>query len=271
MDYTRRAGDEYPTKFERCSVCGHMVKIGTAPEGGPYEPPLKITGRSFTAYGRCAIQLAGTTTALSDGSSYPIQAPVDIDLDLTAGQQLIFTVSEAFGTENDADGNTASIVSVTAGAQNSISDLTAPDMSLVGVFLTDDAASGTAPATLDFTLEATRNYTALAPEIAQAFYIGKGYYESGSTTYRRKVTIPATATRIFVGCHTTARWSTLSGKVKGVCHMAANWSQVDKFESGGGYGAVYLTDRAASQGCPFCGSPAWRGGGRAGDLKRQWK
>jgi hypothetical protein len=268
MWYERRTGDEYSEKFYRCDVCGFMCRIGQVPEGGPYEPPVTITGRSFIAYGCMAIQLSGTTVALGDGSSAPIQAPAQIDIDLSKGNQLIFTVDGSFGTAADADGLTASIVAVTAGAQNSISDLTAPDMSLVGVFLTDDAASGTAPATLDFTLEATRNYTSLSPSIAQVFYIGEGEYASSDVVYYRKVTVPATATRLFVGCHTTAGWASNKGTIRGVAHVSNSYSQVDEFQSGGSYGGVYLNDMAASQGCPACGSPAWRAGGKAGDLKR---
>lgn len=268
MWHERREGDEYATKFERCSVCGFLVKIGQAPEGGPYEPPITITGRSFTTFGRSAIQLAGTTTALADGSAAPIQAPTEIDIDLSKGNQLIFTVNGAFGTASDADGVTSSIVSVTAGAQNSISDLTAPDKSLVGLFLTDSAASGTAPATLDFTLAATRNYQTLSPLVGQVFYIGEGEYTSSDVVYYRKISIPTTATRLFVGCHTTAGWSLSTGIVRGVAHVSNSFSQVKEFQSANGHGGVYLNDMASSQGCPFCGSPAWRSGGRAGDLKR---
>jgi len=270
MEYIRRPVDEFAATFHRCDVCGFNVKRGRHPSGGEFEPPIPILGATFSVYGRCAAQLAGSTTALDDGADAPTQSPIEVNLDLTAGKNLVFTVEGAFGSNSDAEGDTSSIVSVTAGDQNSISDLTAPDLSLVGVFLTDSAASGSAPSTPDYTLEATRNYTTVSPSIAQQFYIGEGEYTSSDTTYYRQVVIPATATRLFVACHTSANWSTQTGTIHGMVNMASSFSQVSEFAFGNKAGAVVLTDRCPGQGCPFCGSPAWQTGGKAGDLKRSW-
>lgn len=265
-DYIRKPPDEYPDYYERCSVCRQLVRIGRHPEGGEYEPPLPITSARFNVRANCAICLAGTSTALSGGETSPSFSPVEVNLDLTAGKKVVFTSYGAFGTASDLDGDTSNIV--TSSAQNSIGGLTAPNYSLIGVFLTD-AASDSAPSTLDFTLEATRNYTSLSPAIAQPFFIGEGEYVSSDETYYRQVVIPSTATRLFLANHVTSNWALLHSVIRGSAFMASSFSHVSEFLCGPeGHGIYVLTDRAASQGCPFCGSPAWRSGGKAGDLKR---
>jgi hypothetical protein len=269
MWYERRTEDEFSKEFIRCSVCKQNIKIGRHPEGGEYEPPLPIASASFMVRANGAINLAGTSTALSDGSDAPVNSPTEVNLELVAGKKIAITVYGNFGSATNLDGTTSNIVTKTA--ENSIGGLIAPNYSLCGVFLTDNAASGTAPATLDYTLAATRNYTSLAPAIAQPFYIGEGEYASSSVVYYRYVTVPVTATRLFLANHIATGWMTMSGFVRGSAFMASNFGQVDKFVCGKeGHASVILKDRAAGQGCPFCGSPAWRSGGKAGDLKRGW-
>jgi hypothetical protein len=62
-------------------------------------------------------------------------------------------------------------------------------MFLVGVFLTDDPPSTTAPERLDFTTH--EHFHALAPEVAQTFFIGAG----GTRAFQ----VPSGATRLFLG------------------------------------------------------------------------
>jgi hypothetical protein len=62
-------------------------------------------------------------------------------------------------------------------------------MFLVGVFLTDDPPSTTAPERLDFTKH--ERFRSLAPQVAQTFFIGAG----GSRAFE----IPPGATRLFLG------------------------------------------------------------------------
>jgi hypothetical protein len=62
-------------------------------------------------------------------------------------------------------------------------------MFLVGVFLTDDPPSTTAPERLDFTTH--EHFHALAPEVAQTFFIGPG----GGRAFQ----VPSGATRLFLG------------------------------------------------------------------------
>ncbi len=272
MDYTRRTEDEYDERYHRCDVCGHPVKIGSAPEGGRYEPPFPaISSATVAVRANCAIKLAGSTTALADGTAHPGQSPILVDLTLVAGKLIVFTGYGHFGSASDLDGDTADIKTNTT--ENYIGGLAAPNYSICGVFLTDDASSAAPSSDLDFTLEATRNYTSLSPAIAQPFFLGEGQYTSSEVDYYRKVTIPATATRLYLGVHLESGWAAMGDSIiRGSINQATSFDHVSKFQCGAqGFGNVILTDRAASQGCPFCGSPAWRSGGKAGDAKKNWR
>lgn len=271
MRFVRRTEDEYADKFHKCDVCGFRIRLGTAPEGGRYEPPSPpIATASFYVFGGCAIQLAGTSTALSDGSDAPSESPSRPNIVPVPGQLMVFAASGHLGTAATVEGDTGSIA--TMAEANSIAGLIAPNYGLCGVFLADSAASGAAPAALDFTLEATRNYTSLAPALAQPFFIGIGKYESGSVTYYRQVMVPTGATRLFLGCHAASGWKAIEGMARGCVWQATKFTHVSKFQaSESGYGTVVLTDRAHMQGCPACGSPAWNYGGKPGDLMRTRK
>lgn len=267
MRYTRTPPDEYAEHFVRCSVCNWYIKIAGTPEGGEYPVPSSITGATFYARANACIWLAGTTTATGDATA-PKNAPTEVDLDLTAAQSLVFSVPSgaSFDGVNDADGDTSDII--TASDANSIGGLVAPDYSLVGVFLTDSAASGVAPASLDFTLLASRDYTALVPALEQPFYVGTG--RTADDDYRT-VTVPTSATRLFVACH-TEYWSPAVPNVRtirGIVHQASSTTYTNSVDSISSSG-VYINDRAAATGCPHCGSPAWRRGGKPGDLKSAW-
>ena len=72
-------------------------------------------------------------------------------------------------------------------------------MFLAGVFLTDAAPSGTAPASLDFSSTALgRSFSVLAPELQQTFYIGDGLTGTGSGSVQSFL-VPDAATRLFLG------------------------------------------------------------------------
>jgi hypothetical protein len=72
-------------------------------------------------------------------------------------------------------------------------------MFLAGVFLTDDAPSAPAPASLDFSSTALgTSFSSLAPLLQQTFYIGDGLTGEGTgsvQTFR----VPDGATRLFLG------------------------------------------------------------------------
>jgi hypothetical protein len=65
---------------------------------------------------------------------------------------------------------------------------------LIGVFLADSVPSGPPPATLDFT--GNRDFTSLAPALAQTFFIGDGRTATGRP---QRFHVPAEATRLYFG------------------------------------------------------------------------
>jgi len=97
------------------------------------------------------------------------------------------------------DGN-ASIVKRYALAQNGISNVNAPENSVIGVFLGPDAPNLTAmPAELDFATAASRDYASVSPLLKQAFFVGNGIRADG-VTYQT-IVVPPGATRLFLGTH----------------------------------------------------------------------
>ena len=83
------------------------------------------------------------------------------------------------------------------GAQNGISNIIAPINALIGVFLGPDVPNGSAaPAALDFSSPASREYTTLSPLLKQVFFIGDG---KTSGLQVQQIIAPAGATRLFLG------------------------------------------------------------------------
>jgi hypothetical protein len=68
---------------------------------------------------------------------------------------------------------------------------------LLGVFLGPGVPSGTAPASLDFSIIGL-TYTSLTPEVDQPFYMGDGSVQS--------LVVPAGATRLFLGTDDGFGW-----------------------------------------------------------------
>jgi hypothetical protein len=90
------------------------------------------------------------------------------------------------------------------GASNGIAPLTAPWNSLVGVYLDDSQPSlSAAPAGLDFTTAASRDYTTLSPQLKQPFFIGDGLNSAGA---KQTVVAPAGASRLYLGTMDGAGW-----------------------------------------------------------------
>jgi Flp pilus assembly protein TadG len=77
-----------------------------------------------------------------------------------------------------------------------MSNIRVPGNALVAVFLTDNAPSGTAPSTLDFSTAAARDYSTLSPQIAQVFFVGDGKDANGQP---QTIVAPPGATRMFYG------------------------------------------------------------------------
>jgi hypothetical protein len=89
------------------------------------------------------------------------------------------------------------IVPHLTGAENGISDVTAPTNALLGVFLgLSQPDLNTAPGALDFSSSASRNQLVLTPALQQVFYMGGGLTDTGIA---QTVVAPQGATRLFLG------------------------------------------------------------------------
>lgn len=155
-------------------------------------------------------------------------SPGMIDLSgnsITGGQTILF--DNVSGTANNvggggvytADGNTGWVVSLgTADASdsanwyqsvNGISNIKAPINGMVAVFLNDNAPNSTAaPANLDFSTDASRDYISIAPQLKQVFFVGDGRRSNGEA---QQIIVPAGATRLFIGNMDAWQWNDNSG------------------------------------------------------------
>ncbi len=85
-----------------------------------------------------------------------------------------------------------------------MANCTLPINAVMGVFLTDaNPASGTTPPALDFSTDASRDYTSLSPQIAQPFFIGDGKTSGGA---QQKIVVPPGATRLYLGSMDPYGW-----------------------------------------------------------------
>lgn len=148
----------------------------------------------------------------------PQQSPAEVHgVKLKAGEQLSFDSiagNAKHGSNQLAtgpDGNTSKVVSNFLGAEHGKSNLTAPINAVVGVFLSDSQPNllGSTPASLDFSTPASRDFTALAPPLRQVFFIGDGRTAAGEI---QKFTIPAGATRLFIGTMDGYEWNNNVGE-----------------------------------------------------------
>lgn len=149
--------------------------------------------------GSANVWLAGLPSGTARNTdSAPGASPVEVNVTLTAGQDVTFTVTG--GTHNGPvgpgttgpDGGS----DVTHETENSIAELKAPLNSLVGVFLNGNEPSGSTQPYRDFNVPAHREFDLIKPGLQQPFFIGDG---RRSDDFVQHVRIPAGATRLFVG------------------------------------------------------------------------
>lgn len=152
----------------------------------------------------------------SSGDVAPDQSPVFVeDLEIVPGSILRFAAAgrvSFVGTPNPdetPDGKLSGGGAHRAGAENGISNITANYNSLLGVFLSDaQPDNNAAPAGLDFR-GTGENYTTLAPELQQLFFIGDGVTDDGTI---QEITVPAGATRLFLGTMDGQGWFNNQGE-----------------------------------------------------------
>jgi Flp pilus assembly protein TadG len=110
------------------------------------------------------------------------------------------------GNSGSADGDTTLLCTLGSSvfgdttyfnsSMNGMSNVYAPVDSMVAVFLTDASPAGaTAPPPLDFSTDADRNFTSLAPQLNQVFFVGDGRCDDGEV---QQFVVPTGATRLFI-------------------------------------------------------------------------
>lgn len=159
--------------------------------------------------------LAGMTngSVARRGDSAPENSPVPVTNTVIAGHAT-YTFSASGSVNHGASLPLAApdgedLASHFLGAENGIADVAAPFASLIGVFLgTNSPDQSPAPAPLDFSRAADRDYLELAPALQQPFFIGDGLTSSGAV---QQVIAPLGATRLLLGVMDGYHWTDNEG------------------------------------------------------------
>jgi len=222
---TKSRGTAIPTVFAQvvgfASIDLHVTAVATETPG---------TSTVINVPGGADPWLAGMpngTTANFTNQGWTDQAPTNSPIlangiTLTAGKSLQFkftgSVSYYPGTQPfDPDGDPGWIIDDyyagdNGGAEHGIADINAPLTSVIGVFLNDnDPSTSAAPAALDFSTDASRNFQSISPQLKQPFFIGDGVMDDGVTL--QSFVVPAGATRLYIGVMDGQQWSDNSGSL----------------------------------------------------------
>lgn len=136
----------------------------------------------------------------------PFESPVFAG-NVVPGNVFTWTASGIVGHPGDPAGpdGAAIILNHLVGAENGISDITAPVNSLLGVFLGPLQPDLTpAPGSLNFSTLVSRNYLTLSPELKQVFFMGDGLTD---TAVAQTIVAPPGATRLFLGTMDGFGWA----------------------------------------------------------------
>jgi hypothetical protein len=169
-----------------------------------------------------------------DASGEPYESPIQAGIPITPGSTITlsavsgqgnndFTQSAQYDATGNDDGYIAEYDDEASNGieEHGIADATMPLNSINAVFLGNGVPdSNPAPATLDFSTQAERDYTAntnngeavnngqFAPKVQQVFYVGNGLTSTGE---QETFIVPAGATRLFLGTMDGHEWSNNSG------------------------------------------------------------
>lgn len=174
---------------------------------GKYNPWL--AGMPDGAYGGATV--SGTA---------PENAPIPVtSIPVTPGSTITFQVNGSCADDPvninqawspDGAANGSGIRTNDSGYLSGMSNLKTQQGSLVGVFLTNsDPTVGSTPAMLDQSTAGAMNYVTLAPALKQPFFIGDG--KNSANGSQQSITVPAAATRLFLGVHDNINWDNNSG------------------------------------------------------------
>jgi hypothetical protein len=144
---------------------------------------------------------------------------------ITAGSSMTFDGING-GATNDytdpnrytADGNIGGepAATNTVGNEHGIANMKAPINSLVGLFISNSVpGSSSAPANLDFSTTASRNFTTLSPQLNQLFFIGDGRTDSGDV---QQFVVPTGAKRLIIATWDDYEWNNNIGSFTVTVH-----------------------------------------------------
>ncbi|MCA2577755.1 MAG: tandem-95 repeat protein [Microcystis sp. M41BS1] len=212
---------------------GNYIVREVVPEGYKQTFPTNLSNRIIT---NTNVKVTGISdpwlAGMPDGSkasiedTAPGQSPTIVrNLQLLPGSILTFEVTggqvgngpspsllspNADGTNSVGtfQNHLTQFAQTDGGAENGISGLFAPINSLVGLFLDlGQPNSSAAPITLDFrnsgNVTGGINYSTLAPQLKQVFFIGDGLNAEGK---RHQIIVPNGATRLFLGTMDGLGW-----------------------------------------------------------------
>ncbi len=224
---------------------------------------------------------SGTTCCFGD--SAPGQSPVG-PIAVAGGQVLTFSATGAVsngpaGTTDGPDGGTFFTSQQTSlpgtDANHGIARMNAPVNALVGVFLDNTQPNNSAtPNGLDFSDTGLgRGFATLSPGLKQPFFIGDGLTGTGTGT-PQQFTVPAGATRLFLGSVDGIEWNnntgafnvTVNGASGGAAQLVAAVLPLSRSVTFGGanstataFATVLNAGTTAATGCtisPATGVPA---------------
>ncbi len=167
---------------------------------------------------------ASDNTTPTNPDVAPAQSPVLVtDLTLVPGDSLYFQVGwwgvavgpggSNCGARSGDGCMTTPATSHLQGAENGLSDVTAPFQALMGVFLGDERPDlSPAPSALSFPYESTWKFRTLAPELKQVFFIGDGQIgQPPNPGGWQMFVVPAGATRLYLGIMDSWGWFNNAG------------------------------------------------------------
>ena len=154
----------------------------------------------------------GSQVAATGGNPTPAVAPTNSPylmsgLNISSGAQLSFRQTSGetsyVGSANYGPDGQLTRMAAQAPA-NGINTTTAPIEALMGIFL-DNRRPDTYPqaAGLDFSTDASRDFSTLSPQLKQVFYIGDGLNSSGNLQI---FNVPSVATRLYLGIMDENGW-----------------------------------------------------------------
>jgi Flp pilus assembly protein TadG len=182
----------------RYGKAGHLYKYDYAGTAGKDTHGTAVTSTSYNSY-------------------EPYASPVQVAFTVTPGSRITLTNTSGSASQDyltaaysDATGNTGTTnveddASANGVSEHGISDAFMPVCSMAGVFLSNSVPdSGTVPAVLNFSTQASRDYINLSPALQQVFYVGSGTTSGGT---QQSILVPPNATRFFLGAMDGHEWN----------------------------------------------------------------